>query len=316
MDNEDFVRALYEVVLGRGPDHDGRAAHLADLERGVDPKEVFRRFVESDEYAAKTRPGVADAGTSAAFAREPQAAILEALALLAPDDVVGRRRVRVGRDHDGGYVMVDDFAGIAAAYSLGISDDVSWDGQMARLGLDVFQYDHAIPRLPEADARFRWRRRKIVGTLSGDPSEMTLLQAFGENGHTDEKDYILKIDVEGEEWNILSAIEPDFLHVFRQIVCELHGLGDLSDRVRRARMRQALVKLTAHHRVVHVHGNNCAPWALVGGVSLPDVLEVSLARADDYAFRPATGTFPTDLDRPNDPARADFRLGHFRFGRP
>ena len=42
-------------------------------------------------------------------------------------DVVNYDYVRVGRDSDGGYVMVNDFKNIKNAYSCGINDDISWD---------------------------------------------------------------------------------------------------------------------------------------------------------------------------------------------
>ena len=42
-------------------------------------------------------------------------------------DIVGYEYIRVGRDHDGGYVMVDDFKNVKNAYSCGIDHDVSWD---------------------------------------------------------------------------------------------------------------------------------------------------------------------------------------------
>ena len=315
MTDEEFVQALYEVVLGRSPDCEGREAALAHLGRGTDPREILRWFVEGEEFAARIQSRNRGAEPSVALARQHQPAILELLAPLAPHDVAGSGKVRVGRDNDGGYVMVDDFAGLAAAYSLGIADDASWDKQIARLGLDVFQYDHTIPHLPEADARFRWRRRKVVGTRSDDPSSITLAEAFGENGHMAGGDYLLKIDVEGAEWDIFSAIEPGFLRAFRQIVCEFHGFEEAADPVQCALMRCALINLTAHHRVVHVHANNSVPWALLGGVAVPGVLEVTLVRADDHTFAPAAGTFPTPLDQPNDPERADLQLGHFRFGR-
>ncbi|MBR1579098.1 MAG: hypothetical protein IJ668_01145 [Selenomonadaceae bacterium] len=42
-------------------------------------------------------------------------------------DVPNPRYIRLGRAHDGGYVMLDDFSGVKNAYSAGISNDVSWD---------------------------------------------------------------------------------------------------------------------------------------------------------------------------------------------
>ena len=314
MTDEAFVEVLYETVLGRPSDRGGREAILADLARGADPKKILKRFVDSAEYAARMRSAGNCTGASTAFARRHRAPVLDLLAHLAPHDVVGCGKIRVGRDNDGGYVMLDDFAGLAVAYSLGIADDASWDKQIAGVGLDVFQYDHTIVRPPEADTRFHWRQCRVEAVPSGDPSSVTLVEALRENGHAAGSDCLLKIDVEGAEWEIFAAIAPDLLRVFRQIVCELHGLGGAVDPTRCALMRKALINLTAYHRVVHVHGNNHAPWALIGGVAVPDVLEITLARIDDRTFVPAAGTFPSPLDQPNHPEHADFQLGCFRFG--
>lgn len=65
---------------------------------------------------------------------------------LAPDCSPGF--VRVGNAHDGGYVMLNDFAHRNIAYSIGINDDVSWDFDMAERGFDVYMYDHTIEKLP------------------------------------------------------------------------------------------------------------------------------------------------------------------------
>ncbi|MDR2776538.1 MAG: hypothetical protein LBB17_00620 [Puniceicoccales bacterium] len=59
----------------------------------------------------------------------------------APKDVVDKNLVRIGCDHDGGYIMVDDFGKCDAAYSFGIGNDVSWDLDIAKRGIDVFMYD-------------------------------------------------------------------------------------------------------------------------------------------------------------------------------
>ena len=74
-------------------------------------------------------------------------------------DVLGAKYRRVGRDFDGGYVMLDDFSSqkFDAAYSFGINDDVSWDEAMAALGMDIFMYDHTIEKLPKQGKKSPWR---------------------------------------------------------------------------------------------------------------------------------------------------------------
>jgi hypothetical protein len=51
--NEGYVRALYQELLGREPDADGFAAHLAGLERGLTRAQLRDVFLQSDEYRAR-----------------------------------------------------------------------------------------------------------------------------------------------------------------------------------------------------------------------------------------------------------------------
>ncbi len=71
--------------------------------------------------------------------------------------------IRVGNPNDGGYVMVDDCDafGTKIAYSLGISNDVSWDEGMANKGYIIYMYDPTIPGLPKKRAEFRFFRKGI-----------------------------------------------------------------------------------------------------------------------------------------------------------
>lgn len=153
---------------------------------------------------------------------ENQRRVLTILRLLEPFDVQGLGKVRLGRPHDGGYVMLDDFGPVRAAYSVGINDDVSWDTAMAGFGIDIFQYDHTIDALPEPNPRFHWQK---VGLAPAPADAMkTLPDLIRENGHENDHDLVLKLDIEGAEWDVLPALPPGCLDQFRQIVIEVHGL--------------------------------------------------------------------------------------------
>ena len=243
---------------------------------------------------------------------------LAILRRLEPSDVRGVRKVRLGREGDGGYVMLDDFEGIVAAYSLGISDDVSWDIDVARRGIDVFQYDHTVPGPPEPHPRFHFRRCGIAGIDRAAGPFRALPALMKENGHvatgrSPGRDLLLKCDIEAAEWEALAVLEPHHLRLFRQIVVEFHGLRDLHRAEFAAIAGPVLAALTTDHRVVHVHGNNHAAYAITGGLPVPSVLEVTFACRDAKVFTRPRRPFPTPLDRPNNNARADHALGFFRF---
>ena len=72
-------------------------------------------------------------------------------------------------------------------------------------------------------------------------------------------------------------------------------------------------KLARTHLVAHVHGNNCGNFANVGNVVVPQSLEVTFAVRDRFRATDAVPVFPTALDRPNEPGRADLFLGAVRF---
>ena len=48
---------------------------------------------------------------------------------------------------------------------------------------------------------------------------------------------------------------------------------------------------------------------------MPNVLELTLANREVYAFTDDPETFPTELDCPNDPRVPDYYLGDFHFGK-
>ncbi|MDR7038105.1 NTP pyrophosphatase (non-canonical NTP hydrolase) [Methylobacterium sp. BE186] len=242
-----------------------------------------------------------------------QPRLLPILRRLRPHRPVGTDKIRVGRDHDGGYVMVDDLDGVAAAYSLGISDDVSWDLDLANRGIEVFQFDHTIENTPVEHPRLHWSKLGIEGVSSEQEQLDTLTHILARNAHRDRTDLVLKCDIEGHEWEMLSHLSSNLLDCFRQIVIEIHLLDRLGSDAFLDTLRRGVLALTANHRVVHVHANNCAPYFILGGIPLPSVLELTLLRRDRRRLEPSDETFPTALDMPNAPHLADFQLGTFRF---
>jgi hypothetical protein len=117
----------------------------------------------------------------------------ELISLLMPMDEAGGSYVRVGRPFDGGYVMLDNFSGNsgAAAYSFGISNDVSWDEAIAARAIDVFLFDHTIDALPRQHPRFHFARLGVTGYQSATNLE-TLAGLVTRNAHAASNNLILR----------------------------------------------------------------------------------------------------------------------------
>lgn len=250
------------------------------------------------------------------FSIETMHMVVGIMKMLRPHRVEGGRKTRVGRFYDGGYVMLDKFDGIDAAYSLGINDDVSWDLDIAARGIPIFQYDHTIEGLPAQHPLFTWRK---VG-IDSDPDPGRLMETIPgilrSNGHEACDNLLLKCDIEGAEWRVLAGLPLRVLRQFKQIVIEVHSLQDLWAMGFANVVLRAVRNLSQTHRVIHVHGNNFARWTVVGGVPLPAVLELSFVRLDQGSFTVSDEIFPTPLDMPCHSKESDMFLGRFEFELP
>ena len=100
-----------------------------------------------------------------------------------------------------------------------------------------------------------------------------------------QKDYILKMDIEGSEWDFFANAESSDIEKFRQMILEIHWLDGLrANDERYNRMVSVLSKINATHNLVLIHGNNFSPLFNYGDLVIPDVIEVLYLRKDSYNF--------------------------------
>lgn len=234
------------------------------------------------------------------------------LRLLQPHDVAQARKRRFGRPGDGGYVMLDDLTPCRTALSLGIGKDVSWDADMAALGMNVLQFDDSMDGPPRNGARFKFHRARIVGARQS-PAELTLSDILDWPEIATDGNLIAKIDVEGCEWEVLTETKTAGLSRIRHLAIEFHGLRRFAEPAWRATMLAAMEKLTATHVCIHVHGNNWEPFVVIGGIPFPDTFEASFVRRIDYTVTPSAAVFPTELDYPCHPRLPDLHLGAWNY---
>jgi hypothetical protein len=250
--------------------------------------------------------------------------------------------IRLGPARDGGYVVPEaQVRDAAVLLSLGVNEDWSFDRAFAALNPNarVIAVDHTVgpawfvrrtaegllqamgqavrgagrrTRKPLAVARnsidyFRFfssphrHIAKRVGT-SDTGMEITigrLIELAGAGDHG----VFLKMDVDGSEYGLVA----DIAGAERQINCvvgEFHGLTK-----RTALFNDAIARLLAHFRIVHVHGNNYGAYDAAN--DFPDAVEITLVNralmpAD---VPPSREDYPRrGLDYPNHPRRPDYAL--------
>ncbi len=225
--------------------------------------------------------------------------------------------VRLGRPtHDGGYTMVDDFiqgGGHGIAYSFGIKDDVTWDLDAVSRGYEVFQYDMTIDALPINNEHFHFFREGIGAVKDTEKSLDTLENFVIRNGHVEEKNMILKMDVEGAEWGFIQTVPSGFLNRFDQMVFEFHNLIQPKSFIDMAVTIELLKKINETHTLVHLHGNNNGAHLSIENVgTFPDTLELTYLLTEKYSFVDDENIFlPLESDRPCHPAVPEIQLGYW-----
>ena len=245
------------------------------------------------------------------FSRAPRteadARAAEAAQLLRPF-ATDAPLLRVGDAGDGGYVMVEAFDA-AGAISVGIGGNVSWDLDVARRGLTIAMFDPTIAAAPATVPGGTFHRVGLGTPAQATSSGLALqplagllaLAAAPAAG-----DLILKIDIEGAEWDALADVD-DFAR-YPQVVLELHDLGRLADARSAANVLHLLRAIRSTHLPVHVHANNEAGLAAFGAYWLPEVLEVSYVRRDLARNARPADALDTRLDTPSNARFADLSL--------
>lgn len=232
----------------------------------------------------------------------------EAVRVLVPHQVPGLPLLRVGGEHDGGYVMADDFA-VVGAISLGVGPDVSWDADIGQRSIAVAMFDPTVRRLPGRVANGTFHRIGVAGPDEADVrfrplQDLVRIAGFsGEGG-----DLLLKVDVEGAEWSSLSALPSGELTRYRQIVMELHHLSRLADEDLSRDVLAALRLLAATHVPIHLHANNYSRLLRFDRDWFPEAVEVSFVRRDLAVNSRRTDIVRSSLDVPSDPRVEDIDL--------
>ena len=219
-------------------------------------------------------------------------------------DICGYKKIRMGNSHDGGYVLVDNIAQKSKiAYSFGISNDISWDKEMSEKGMEVFMYDHTVDVPEDMNGNMHFFNIGICGSKERKNEKLkTINEIIESNGHAHNNGMILKMDIEGDEYDFLLNIDDDILTKFDQIVMELHHITDcdMTDEI-----VGALKKINRNHRLIHIHGNNYSTIRYVNNKAIPDSVEVSYVLASAYEYDECESNKYRYIDKPNDKERLE-----------
>ena len=177
---------------------------------------------------------------------------------IQPVHVTNCELKRFGEPHDGGYPLCVNLLGaVTAGYSYGISGYDGWGCDVSRqLHVTVHQYDCFDLREPSCPGGSTVFHGECIGTTKatedGRPFD-SLGNQFATNGH-DAAPIVMKIDVEGAEWDSFLLAPDSVLAHIDQLDVEFHHVDDPKYVAAMRRLKQLFY-------IAHVHYNNfsCDP---------------------------------------------------------
>ena len=234
-------------------------------------------------------------------------------------DFQNTRRIRIGSNNDGGYVLLDyELESIDVIYSYGVGNNSDFEAMFCEKYHAIARlYDHTVDSAPLEKDFFYFKKEGVGGERTQDRN--TIENHLIENGDNGKR-LLLQMDVDGAEWDTLLQTPNSVLSLFDQVLIEVHGLGtDCSKALNGGEIYLAslnkkikvLRQINELFNLYHVHVNTEGGFHYIGWYKIPDVLELTyvnkkLEKKAEYS----KVIFPTKFDRPNVKGRKDQDL-HF-----
>ena len=212
---------------------------------------------------------------------------------------------RFGSSNDGGYLMIDDLNHSDFLISMGVADDVNFERDVVGKIAGVHLYDNSIDQLPSEVANSHFYAQRIGGA-GGTSLKQTIERV--EPGFS----LLLKMDIEGSEWETLDDVASGDLDRFRQMVIEFHKFANIGDDEYFNRFKRVFEKIEKTHFIMNSHPNNCGGIVLVENLTLPNVIEITFLRRSDYPIdhskKAECSNLLSALNQPCAPTLADIYL--------
>lgn len=231
----------------------------------------------------------------------------QTISLVSPQSV-GVPLIRLGGNGDGGYLLPDDMEGITACFSPGVDFTALFEKELAtKYYIKSYLADYSVSQSPE-DSEYIHFEKKFLGTKNNH--QFTRLEDWFERhtAATPNGDYLLQMDIEGAEFEVILDTPQHVLRQFRTIIIEFHGMEKMFHSGHLKKIRSVFQKLTQNHLVAHIHPNNGRPLFYKDGIEIPKVFEMTLYRKNCCNADQAPLVFPHKLDCSNVTSKPDFSL--------
>lgn len=227
---------------------------------------------------------------------------------------------RIGNSEiDGGYLVPKNvMSTIKYCFSPGTGYDVSFELDLSnKYSIKSFMADGSVEGPPIFNENFNFSKvflsSKIIEkshvTLShwiknclANPNQINA----GEGGGG----IILQMDIEENEYEVLTYETSETLKKFSVIIIEFHALQNIFERHFFQMIKAIFEKIYDNFHICHAHPNNNDRMTVINGIEIPNILEITFVRNDfvDKSNLNVAKKFPHALDKKNNKNFSDIVL--------
>jgi len=226
--------------------------------------------------------------------------VISFLDLIKDSTIVICETKRFGSANDGGYILYPKIEPETSVISCGIGDNASFDFEIAAEVKNVFMYDHTINNVAGLKSNMYFFKKGVHKESSDSFATITDIIEDNEIGKS-----ILKLDIEGMEWEIIDSLEINVLREFDQIIIEFHDLFQIALNHKSDLYFRVLKKLTSYFDIINMHPNNWGEFRILCGVPFVNTLELTMLNKN---IKTQISPIIKSLNMPNNPLEPEFIL--------
>jgi hypothetical protein len=214
--------------------------------------------------------------------------------------------IRLGGQADGGYLVPDQIKKTHFLFSIGCDDKINFEIDYLK---NNYFYNSKVFIIDPKKCRIKLPKNIFFINSFACSYNFNLKKNNNRSSYVSVNDfikknyknfkYVLQIDCEGYEFEIIKSLENKILSRAEVIVIECHFNALLKISEGLIIINSFLRKILISHQIIHIHPNNALDNLIINGISVPRYCEITFVKKYKYKKKDSKIMIPHPLDIPN-----------------
>ena len=192
--------------------------------------------------------------------------------------------IRVGSLSDGGYWTPDVLSNIKKCYSPGFGGTKTFEDELSDHGITSYICDPNFDYIPNLKQNQFFNKFSLAAENNFEKNKKTLQSWIAETSDANDNNFLLQIDIDGGEYEIVKSLDDQTLMKFEVILIEIHQLELLFVSEDFSESYNILLdKLSKYHELVNCQVNNAGGIIRHKYKKFPRVIELSFISKNLYS---------------------------------